>query len=261
MIKALWDYRYFIFSSIRTEFRTRFSRSGLGGLWMLLHPLAQVVIYAFVLASVMSAKLPGITNRYAYTIYLMAGTMAWALFSEVLNRCSNVFIDNGNLMKKMSFPRIALPLIVVGSALVSNVLLMLAIVVVFSLLSHSPTASFFFLPLLVVLTLGLATGFGLAVGIVNVFVRDVGQLLSIALQFWFWLTPVVYPVTIIPARYRELLLWNPLTGIVMGYQEILVYGRVPDPMLLLYPSLAALVALCLALFLYRRAGEEMVDAL
>ena len=75
MLKALWAYRFFIVSSIKTEFRSRFARSKLGGAWMILHPLAQVAIYALVLSAVLSAKLPGINNRYAYAIYLMAGTL------------------------------------------------------------------------------------------------------------------------------------------------------------------------------------------
>ncbi len=137
--RAIWDYRYFIISSIITEFRSRFARSRLGGLWMILHPLAQVLIYALVLSAVLSAKLPGISNQFAYAIYLMAGTLSWTLFSEVLNRSLGVFVDNGNLLKKVSFPKIALPLILMGSALVNNVLLFSAIFIVFGLLGHSPT--------------------------------------------------------------------------------------------------------------------------
>ena len=117
--------RYFILSSIKTELRVKFIRSRLGGLWMILNPLAQVLIFAFVLSAVLSAKLPGIGNRYAYAIYLMAGILGWSLFAEIVNRCLTLFIDNGNILKKLVFPKIALPLIVTGSALVNNALLFL----------------------------------------------------------------------------------------------------------------------------------------
>ena len=261
MIRAAWAYRYFVFSSIVNEFRTRFTRSLLGGFWMILHPLAQVAIYSVVLSAVLSSKLPGIENRYAYAIYLMSGTLAWSLLSEVLGRCSNVFIDNGNLLKKMAFPKIALPIIVTGSALVSNVLVFVAIVIVFAVLGHFPAPAVLWLPVLTLIALALAVGFGLTLGIINVVVRDVGQLITIVLQFWFWLTPVVYTATMLPVQYQDWLLMNPMTGIVMGYQNILVYGRSPELSFLAYPTLLAVMALGLALFLYRRASDEMVDAL
>ena len=122
LLLSAWRYRFFIISSIKNELFTRFVRSGLGGLWMILNPLAQVLIFAFVLSSVLAAKLPGISNQYAYAIYLMAGTLGWSLFTEIVSRCLTMFIDNGNILKKLAFPRIALPHIVTGSALVNNIL-------------------------------------------------------------------------------------------------------------------------------------------
>ena len=109
MLRAAWLYRFFIVTSIKTELRTRFVRSRLGGFWMILNPLAQVFLFAFVLSAVMSAKLPGINNRYAYAIYLMAGTLGWSLFVEIVNKCVMVFVDNANILKKLVFPKIALP--------------------------------------------------------------------------------------------------------------------------------------------------------
>ena len=106
---------------------------------MIIHPLAQAAIFALVLAEVMAAKLPGMANnKFAYAIYLLSGMLAWSLFSEIVSRCLTVFIDNGNLLKKMLFPRINLPLIIAGSALINNLLLLLAILVVFALLGHVP---------------------------------------------------------------------------------------------------------------------------
>lgn len=260
-LEAIWAYRYFIFSSIKTEFQSRFVRSKLGGLWIILHPLAQVAIYALVLSAVLSAKLPGIDNQFAYAIYLMAGTLGWTLFSEVLGRSLGVFVDNGNLLKKVAFPKIALPLIVTGSALVNNMLLFSAILVVFGLLGHIPTLALLWLPLLTVITMALAIGIGLSLGIINVFIRDIGQIVPIILQFWFWLTPIVYVSTIIPPKYHIFLVINPMSSIIVGYQEILVYGRTPNLSQLIYPSFLALITLALALFMYFKANEEMADML
>jgi len=260
-IKAVWAYRYFIFSSIATEFRSRFARSRLGGAWMILHPLAQVAIYALVLSAVLAAKLPGIDNRFAYAIYLMAGTLAWSLFSEVFGRSLGVFVDNANLIKKMAFPKIALPIIVALSAFVNNLLLLGAILVVFGLLGHYPALSLVWLPFLVAITLALAIGLGLVFGVINVFIRDVGQVVPILLQFWFWLTPIVYMPDAIPAKYHPLLMLNPMSGVVMAYQDVLVYGRFPHVGTLAYPLILSAAALALALFMVFRANEEMADVL
>jgi lipopolysaccharide transport system permease protein len=261
MLKALWRYRFFIFSSIKTEFYSRFTRSKLGGMWMILHPLAQVLIYALILSTVLSAKLPGIDNRYAYAIYLMAGMAGWTLFFDVVSRSLTVFIDNGNLLKKIAFPKLSLPLIVIGSALVNYVLLLLAMFVVFGLLGHLAYHALLWLPVLMVISLAMAAGIGLFLGILNVFLRDIGQIMGIVLQFWFWLTPVVYVMTMFPETYRDYFLVNPMTGIVMGYHNVLVYDKSPEIGLLFYPAAVAAVFLTLAFVMFKKANEEMVDLL
>jgi lipopolysaccharide transport system permease protein len=156
MLFVAWRYRFFITTSIKTELHSKFIRSRLGGLWMILNPLAQVLIFAFVLSAVLSAKLPGINNRYAYAIYLMAGILGWSLFAEILNRCLTMFIENGNILKKLAFPKLALPLIVIGSALINNLLLFIAILVIFGILGHPPGIALIWLPVLMVSSL-LAT--------------------------------------------------------------------------------------------------------
>lgn len=260
-LKELYRYRYFILSSILTEFRSKFARSRLGGMWMILHPLAQVAIYALILSAVLSAKLPGIDNRYAYAIYLMAGMLGWSLFAEVLSRSLSIFVDNGNLLKKVMFPKMALPLTMVGSALISNTLLFAAILFVFAALGHLPSWHIVWIPFLLLLSMALGLGLGLIAGILNVFMRDVSQIVPIFIQFWFWLTPVVYASTIIPPQYLKWVMLNPMAGVVMGFQDVLVYQKTPQFGTLLYPLLISVVSLLLAAFMIRRASEEMVDML
>jgi lipopolysaccharide transport system permease protein len=261
MLLAAWRYRFFIFSSIKTELRTKFIRSRLGGLWMILNPLAQVLIYAFVLSAVLSAKLPGIDNQYAYAIYLMAGILGWSLFVEIVNRCLTLFIDNGNILKKLVFPKIALPLIVTGSALVNNALLFAAILVIFGALGHWPGIALVWLPALMVVTIALALGLGLALGVLNVFVRDIGQVVPVVLQFLFWFTPIVYMVNIIPEQYRGWLVLNPLIPIVTGYQDVLLYNRAPSWAGLGEVAILAAILLAFSLLLFRKASPELVDQL
>lgn len=261
VLRELWRTRHFIKSAIKNEFATRFARSRLGGLWMIIYPLAQIVIYAFILSAVMAARLPGIAGTYSYAIYLTAGILGWSLFTEVVTRSLGVFIDNGNLLKKMAFPRLALPVILAGSSLINNVLLLLVSIVVFTLLGHWPGISIVWIPALTLLTLCLSLSVGMSLGIINVFLRDVGQIVPILLQFGFWLTPIVYVLEMIPERFRFILYLNPMTGIIQAYQSVMVFGRTPDLTLLIYPVVLTLVMFAIAAQLYRRAGDEMVDAL
>lgn len=261
MLSAAWRYRHFIASSIRNDFRARFVRSTLGGAWMFLHPLAQVLMFALVLSAVLSAKLPGIENRFAYAIYLTAGILAWSLFAEVLSRCLTIFIDSGNLMKKMVFPRICLPLIVTGSALVNSVLLLISILVIFAVLGHVPGLDALWLPVLFGITVALGLGIGLVLGVLNVFMRDVGQVVPVILQFAFWFTPIVYMPNIIPESYRGWLALNPMYHVVTGYQNVLVFNRPPEWAGLGVVGLISLALLGLALILFRKASAEMVDVL
>ncbi len=261
LLLAAWRYRFFIVSSIKTELRSKFVRSSLGGLWMILNPLSQVLIFAFVLSAVLSAKLPGITNQYAYAIYLMAGTLGWSLFAEIVNRCLTLFIDNGNILKKLVFPRIALPLIVTGSAVVNNALLFVAILLIFGVLGHLPSMALIWLPVLMIINIALALGLGLGLGVLNVFMRDIGQIVPVIMQFLYWFTPIVYMANIIPEQYREWLAFNPLIPIINGYQNILLYNKEPEWTGLGVITLIALSLLAFSLVLFRKASPEMVDQL
>ncbi len=258
---ALWNYRYFIGSSIRNDLRSRFARSRLGALWMILQPLAQVVIYSLVLSRIMVAKLPGIDNRYAYVIYLMAGMIAWSLFAEVVTRALTIFVENGNLMKKMAFPRVCLPVIIGGSCLVNNLLLLATAIGLFALMGQPLSLMILWLPFLIAVNLAFALGLGLILGVLNVFVRDVAQVMTVVLQLMFWLTPIVYMPNIIPDRLRALLEFNPMVPIVTAFQSVILYGRTPDMTGLAIIAMVAMVLLIFSLTLFRRAAPEMVDVL
>jgi len=260
-LKALWNYRQFVISSIYNDLVSRFARSKLGGLWMIINPLAQVAIYALILSNVLAAKLPGIDSQYAYAVYLMAGLLAWTLFNEIVSRTTTLFIEQGNLLKKMSFPRITLPTIVAGSSILNNLLLLSAMLAIFLILGHHFTLSMFWLVPYALVLVVFAIGLGLTLGVLNIFVRDVGQIVTIILQMWFWFTPVVYPPTIIPEQYRHLLDFNPIYPIVNGYQSIIVYGGRPEIEGLLGTIIIGFFSLIVGFFLFRRASEEMVDVL
>ncbi|MBN8923495.1 MAG: ABC transporter [Rhodanobacter sp. 68-29] len=260
LLSAAWRYRGFVVSSVVNEFKARLQRSRLGTAWVVLQPLAQVLIYATVLSNVLAAKLQGVNNKYAYAAYLVAGSACWALFAEIVQRCLTIFIDFASLLKKIQFPRITLPLIVAGSATVNNVALVVAALLILPVLGFYPHWNLLWLPVLMVLTVALAAGLGLLFGTLNVFMRDVSQIVPIVLQFWFWFTPIVYPSSIIPASLQRFVVLNPILPLVEGYQNVLVYGKAPPPGLL-GVAVASVLLLLVTMFLFRRASAEMVDVL
>ena len=260
LLRAAWRYRGFVLSSIVNEFRGRLARSRLGTAWVVLQPLAQALIFATVLSGVLASRLQGIDNKYAYAVYLLSGILCWNLFSEIVTRCLTVFIDNASLLKKMQFPRISLPLIVVGSALVNNLALLLVMMVLLPILGFYPNVYWVWLPALILITISLAAGLGLLLGTLNVFARDIGQVMAVVLQFWFWVTPIVYPINVLPNEFKATLLFNPVAPLVMAYHSVMVYERAPG-WELLTPVVFTVILLALAFLVFRRASAEMVDAL
>lgn len=258
---SIWRFRHFIQSSIKAEFLGRFARSKLGALWMILNPLAQAAIFAIVLSEILAAKLPHVESKSAYAIYLMAGTAAWGLFAEIVTRCTTVFIDYANTLKKISFPRLCLPLIVGGSALLNHLLLLGSIFIIFLMLGHMPSLAWFSLLPGIALIMLFAFGLGILLGLLNVFSRDVGQVITIVLQLWFWLTPVVYTKESLPKQFAPILELNPMAKIIQIYQDALLFGRFPDWSALLFPTLIAITIFLFSFWIFRRASPDLVDAL
>lgn len=260
LLSAAWRYRGFVMSAVLNEVRGRVARSRFGFAWVVIQPLAQVLVFATVLSSVLAARIGGVDNKFGYAVYLLAGILCWSLFAEVLQRLLTVFIDNAAMLKKVSFPRAVLPLVAVVGALVNHIALAAVLVVILPLLGFLPSLEWLWLLPLAVLTVLLAAGIGLVCGVLNVFVRDVGQVVSVVLQFWFWMTPIVYPVSIIPEGLRPAMALNPAYLLVEAYHDVLVIGRAPVetlwPLLLL-----SLALLAVGWLLFRRASAELVDAL
>lgn len=260
-INAAWRYRHYIISSIKAEQKSRFSRSKLGAIWVILQPLAQSLLFAFVISEVLAAKMPNIENKAAYAIYIMAGMAAWGLFSELVNRNLSMFIDQANSLKKVSFPRICLPLIVLGSALVNHVILLAVTMVVFIFFGQMPSMAWFAVPIATIILCVLGSGFGATLGILNVFTRDVAQFLAIFMQVLFWITPIVYVREMPSDSFRWIVDANPLTPLIGVYQQALLYGTWPDFNQLVVPIVLASVVFLCGVRLFRSAAPEIVDVL
>jgi lipopolysaccharide transport system permease protein len=261
LIKELFAYRGFIASSVKREFQSKYANSLFGVAWNVVNPLAMILVYTVIFAQVMRARLPGVDNTYAYSIYLCAGILTWGLFAEIIGRSQTMFIENANLLKKLRFPRICLPAIVVSNALI-NFSIVFSLFTVFLLISGNfpGAASLALFPLLLLLVV-FATGLGMVLGVLNVFFRDVGQAFGVIVTFWFWLTPIVYAPTILPPQAQTLIGLNPLAAFIGAVQGVLVRGAWPTWSSLTYMALCALLLCLFGLHLFRKHSSEMVDEL
>ncbi|MCE4067933.1 MULTISPECIES: ABC transporter permease [Pseudomonas] len=261
MLGSLWAFRGFVISSIRREFQARYRNSLLGALWTVLNPLAMILVYTLVFSQLMRSRLPGVDNHLAYGFYLCAGFLVWGLFTEITGRSQSMFLDNANLIKKLSFPRICLPTVVIGTALVNFAITFVLFLLIISAAGAFPGPALIALLPLLAIMLAFAAGLGMLLGVLNVFFRDVGQLFGIVVQFWFWLTPIVYPIAILPSYIRPLVEINPMTPLVGAFQAVLVYQRWPDWASLWSPLLISILLCGVGLLLFRARSGEMVDEL
>lgn len=260
-LKALWEYRGFVLGMVSRDFHGRYLGSVLGAAWAIVNPLTQIVIYTLIFSQVVGARLPSIHDTLAYSLYLCAGLLTWSYFVEVLQRGQSIFLEQANMLKKVNFPRITLPVYTFLSASV-NFAIVWGLFLAFLLASGRwPGWALLAMVPLLLIQQGLAVGLGLILGVINVFFRDVAQAVGIALQFWFWLTPIVYPIATVPEGARLLIVWNPLYPLVASYQRIVVEQQWPQwgslwPVLVITLGTAAA-----AEAVFRRLAPAMVDEL
>ena len=261
MLRALWKYRGFVFGSVLREFQARYRTSMLGAAWTVLNPLTQIVIYTLIFSEVMRARLPMSTNEYAFSIYLCSGLLTWSLFAEIVSKCTSMFVESSALLKKLNFPRICLPMIVLGSAWLNFGIIFSIFLTFLAFSGNFPGWSVITIVPVLVLETALAASLGIILGVLNVFFRDVTQITSIVLQFWFWLTPIVYTQSILPANVLPLVNMNPMSTFASSYQGIIMHGTQPQWSSFLPLMLATVILSALAILLFRARVGEMVDEL
>ena len=194
MLKALYLYRNFIYESIKRDFLARYAKSFLGSLWAIFNPLCMIIVYTLIFTEVMRAKIPGIDSTFSYSIYICAGIIPWGLFLDVSGRCVSMFIEYAGILKKVNIPKICLPVVVIGSSLINFVIMTLLFFIFLFIIGYFPGVVVLYALPLVLLLLIMAVSIGIFLGTINVFLRDVGQFYGVLSQFWFWLTPIVYPL-------------------------------------------------------------------
>jgi ABC-type polysaccharide/polyol phosphate export permease len=204
------------------DMRARYMGSFLGFFWSVIHPLTQLLIYYFVFAVVLKMRLGPEYGGTNFAVWLIAGLLPWMLFAEAVTRAPNAVLDQSNLVKKMVFPSEIFPIVNLTAAIVNH-LIGLVILLGFLVVSGNGLSFKIVLILPYLLLTGLLVlGISWLLSAVNVFLRDIGQIISVVVNIWFFLTPVIYPPNLIPESVRWLFGLNPMFYVVDGYRAALL---------------------------------------
>lgn len=254
-------FRVLIWDLVKRDLKIRYQGSFIGKYWNVVHPLAMIAIYTLVFSQVMKAKMGGglENNPFGYTIYLCAGLIPWIFFSDVVMRGTDTFVENAHLIKKVSFPLELMPIVTIGSGFVTFMISM-AIYLGLLVVSHVPlTSAMMVVPLLMVLLAGFALGLAMLLSAMNVFFRDTKQIVSIVFQVWFWLTPVVYLASAIPAKWKWLFALNPAYYFIAMFQAVFTEGRLPSLSMLAIATALTLLALAVGAVMLLRCKNDIPD--
>ncbi|MDD2777150.1 MAG: ABC transporter permease [Gallionella sp.] len=260
-LQELWLFRSYILGSVNRDFSLRYKGSVLGVVLVFIVPAFQILLYVLVFGNLLKGRLPGNVTIYGYSIYLCCGFLFWNLFTEVLQRSQNLYLENANLLKKASFPSGALSVVNVTSSSI-NFMLAMSILITFLLVSDSlPGWEIIgLIPIWLVVT-SLALSLGLCIAILQVFFRDFGALTAIALQVLFWGTPIVYPIQILPTWLIPWLQLNPLLAPVSAAQALMLGSALPAAEVWISTVVAFTLTTLFASRLYRQHKSDLMDNL
>lgn len=243
------------------DLRSRYVGSFMGVFWSVIHPIVLLVSYSFVFSVIFGVRPQPDSGTSSFPLFLFCSILPWLFFQDTLQRSSTVVIDNANLVTKTIFPTEILPLTVMLAGLVNHlvgfVILLGVILITLGKLSLFILLLPVYLLCLMLFTLGLAW----LVSSLNVFVRDVSQVLSVLLTFWFWFTPIFYSPDRFPRSFVFLIHWNPLAHVVTAYRDCLLRMQMPDLKMLGMLGVVSLAVFIAGGMFFRQTKREFVDVL
>lgn len=259
---TLWRYRRFIWATAVSDLHHRYAGSGLGVFWNVVTPLAMMAIYTFVFTNALAPRFSqsGVAIG-AFPLYLSSGFLPWGAFVDCVTRGAQSIVTNAVYLKKMPIPE---QVFVAQTAVSAMLGMLIAFGLLFGLalvLGQPAQTTWLLLPLVAVLWQGFGFGLGLALSTLNVFFRDVGQMLGVVMQLWMWSLPIVYLEEVLPAEYRVTLPWNPAYPFVSAVRGLYLGGEVPQ--LWVWAAMLGwgLAAAALGAFLLGRLRTEIRDVL
>ena len=257
-LKALWEYRELLGFLVWRDVKVRYKQTALGVTWIILQPVVSMVIFTILFGYLLQAP----SNGAPYPIFAYAGLLPWNYFAGSLTRSSQSLVGSANLITKVYFPRLVIPISGVLGGLVDFAVSSVVLGILMLVYRIAPTANIVWLPFFLLLAMATALGFGLWLAALNVRFRDVNYLTPFLVQIWMYLTPVIYSVTLIPEQYRWLLALNPMTGVVEGFRWALLGGvmAVEPPGALFAVSVAiSLLVLVTGAIFFRSTERTFAD--
>lgn len=247
------------------DLEARHKGSVLGNLWPLLNQLSQLLIYTYVFSIVLKVKLSlqGLPeNDLTFGLWIFAGLLSWNAFSMALVTASGSVINQTNLVKKVVFPLALLPLVPVFSAFIESSLGLIALIVMVGLIAGTVKVTLLLLPLIWLPQLLFTIGLSYLVAGLTVFLRDVPQTLGVLINLWFYLTPIVYPASVIPEQWQSwVLLLNPMAAIAEIYRDLILVGAVRHGQAWVIVSLVSVVVCYAGFWVYQRLRKAFADVL
>ena len=253
--KELYAYRQFLLTTVRKDFRGKYKKSFLGVLWSFINPLLQLFVYALVFPFIMRVQ------EENYIMFLFVALVPWNFFITSVTQCTNSIIVNSGIIKKVYFPREILPISIVTSGVINFLIscIIIAAALIISGIGFSPCIAL--LPLILIIQYIVTLAIGFVLSAITVYLRDLEYLINLLLMLWMYLTPVLYPITIIPENFRKYFYINPMTQVISAYRDILYYQKMPDMqgLMLLFGISLVLIVPCYMLFkkLEKRFAEEL----
>jgi lipopolysaccharide transport system permease protein len=242
---------------VNRDIRARYAGSGLGVAWAFAQPVLWMLLYTGVFGVVLRVPVePGFAN---FPEFLMAGLLPWMAFSEAISRSSSALTDNASMVKKTVFPLETLVLSVVVAAVVNQGIGFAIYAVYVALLGHLSLPWLLLALPALVLQMAIAFGLGCLAATVTVFVRDAAHAIGIALQVLFYATPIIYPSSLVPERFRPILRANPMTHLTEWYRDAFTLHALPDAASVLYVAAFAAVSVALGAALFARARPHFAD--
>jgi lipopolysaccharide transport system permease protein len=219
-VRDVWAHRELLYFLIWRDVKVRYKQTLLGAAWAIIQPLFTMLIFTLIFSKVAQID----SNGIPYPIFAYAGLLPWTFFANSINHSGNSMVSNSHLITKVYFPRIIIPVAAVGAGLVDFAVAFVMLLVLMIYYRIQLTANLLMLPALIALTTLLAIGVGSWLSAINVKYRDVKFALPFLVQIWMYLSPIAYPITVIPQRWRLLYSLNPVTGIIEGYRSAF-FGR------------------------------------
>jgi len=231
LAKSLWRNRQLIVQMTKREVVGRYKGSAMGIAWSFFNPVFMLIVYTFVFSEIFKSRWGGVggdDSKTQFAVVLFVGMIVLNLFSEVLNRAPGLILSNVNYVKKVVFPIEILPVIAMGAALFHGLISLGVLLAAFFIFNGYLHWTVIFLPLVMLPLVILSTGLSWMLASLGVYLRDVGQTIAIFTTVLMFLSPVFYPVTAVPERFRPFIMANPLTFIIEQARDVLIWGRLPN---------------------------------